>query len=662
MLSDFIGSYSSKLSNESLVVLIGTRYRRLGIAILQLLLIALGYMAAFLIRFEFNIPNGDYWIMINTLPILILIRSASYYYFRLYSGGWQFVSMQDLVNISRSIFWGSVVFLITMVFVNRLQGYPRSILLLEPVFNFILTSGIRFSIRFLREYKFGVSSKILKHAIIAGAGKAGVLALNEIRTNRKLGIHVVGFVDDNSNKMGTDIQGIPVLGKTDDIPELVEKYKVDEVLITIPSAGYKDIKRVTEIAHSAQVKAKVLPSLGNLIQEEAFVGQLKDVSLDDLLGRQSIKFKRESDLKSIREEIKDKGVLVTGAGGSIGSELCRQVACFSPRLLILLDRYENSLYELEIDLKRKFPNQPILSVVGDILDSVKINEILDKNKVSLVYHAAAYKHVPLMEREPTEAVRNNVFGTLNIAKLAIQNHVDKFVFISTDKAVKPANIMGTTKRVAEMIIQGLSGNGSGTKFIAVRFGNVIGSNGSVIPIFRHQIIEGGPVTITHAEATRYFMSISEAVQLVMTAGAMGMGGEIFLLDMGEPIKIADLAVKLINSCGLVPGKDIDIRYTGLRPGEKLHEELYWQGEGIVPTENKKITMLKPNGLDFGRLFLQLGALGKYEQARDVERILFLLREIVPEAKIGEPIGKDIGISKRNRLPVGGDQTFLGTSS
>ncbi len=637
MLLDFIGSYSSRLSDGSLVRMIGTRYRRLGIAILQLLLTALGYMAAFLIRFEFDIPAADYGVMINTLPILIIVRLAAYYYFRLYSGGWQFVSMQDLVNISRSIFWGSVIFLITMVFFNRLQGYPRSIFLLEPVFNFILTSGIRFSIRFLREYKFGVSSKILKHAIIAGAGKAGVLALNEIRTNRKLGIHVVGFVDDNSNKMGTDIQGVPVLGKTEDIPELVEKYRVDEVIITIPSAGYKDVKRVTEIAHSAQVKAKVLPSLGNLIQEDAFVGQLKDVSLDDLLGRQTIKFKRESDLKLIREEVKGKGVLVTGAGGSIGSELCRQVAYFNPRLLILLDRYENTLYELEIDLKRKFPNQPILSVVGDILDSVKVNELLRENKVNLVYHAAAYKHVPLMEREPTGAVRNNVFGTLNIAKLAVQNHVDKFVLISTDKAVKPANIMGTTKRVAEMIIQGLSGNGSGTKFIAVRFGNVIGSNGSVIPIFRRQIIEGGPVTITHLEVTRYFMSISEAVQLVMTAGAMGKGGEIFLLDMGEPIKIADLAVKLINSCGLVPGKDIDIRYTGLRPGEKLHEELYWQGEGIVPTENKKITMLKPNGLNPGELFSKVEQLKELEKIEDANNIINLLRQIVPEAKIRKDI-------------------------
>ena len=637
---DFSSSYSSKLSVErllSLFSMIGTRYRRLGIAILQLLLTVLGYMAAFLIRFEFQIPAGDYAVMINTLPMLILARLAAYYYFKLYSGGWQFVSMQDLVNISRSIFWGSVIFLITMVFVNRLQGYPRSIFVMEALFNFILTSGIRFSIRFLREYKFGVSSKILKHAIIAGAGKAGVLVLNEIRTNGKLGIHVVGFVDDNSNKIGTDIQGVPVLGKTEDIPELAERYRVDEVIISIPSAGYKDVMRVTEIAHSAQVKAKVLPSLGNLIQEDAFVGQLKDVSFDDLLGRQTIKFKRESDLKLIKEEIEGKGVLVTGAGGSIGSELCRQVACFNPRLLILLDRYENSLYELEIDLKRKFPNQPILSVVGDILDSVKVNEILNKNRVNLVYHAAAYKHVPLMEREPTEAVRNNVFGTLNVAKLAAENHVEKFVLISTDKAVKPANVMGTTKRVAEMIVKGLGCNGNGTKFIAVRFGNVIGSNGSVIPIFQRQIAEGGPITITHPEVTRYFMSISEAVQLVMTAGAMGTGGEIFLLDMGEPIKIIDIATKLINFSGLKPGKDVEIVFVGLRPGEKLHEELYWQGEGIVPTENKKITMLKPNGLYPDRLYTRLKELEESSHLNDIQGIYTLLKEIVPEAKIGNGV-------------------------
>jgi len=637
MLLDFIGSYSSRFSDESLVRMVGRRYRRLGIAVLQLLLTVLGYVAAFLIRFEFQIPDGDYQVMVNTLPILILVRLAAYYYFRLYSGGWQFVSMQDLVNISRSIFWGSVIFLITMVFVNRLQGFPRSVLVMEAVFNFILTSGIRFSVRFFREYKFGVSSKILKHAIIAGAGKAGVLVLNEIRTNAKMGIGVIGFVDDNPVKMGTDIQGVPVLGRMEDIPKLADQYDIDEVIIAIPSAGYKDIARIANIARSAQVNTKVLPSLGKLIQEDGIVGQLKDVSFDALLGRQTIKFKRESDLNLIKKEIEGKGVLVTGAGGSIGSQLCRQVAFFNPRLLILLDRYENTLYELEIDLKRKFPNQPILSVVGDILDSVKVNELLCENKVNLVYHAAAYKHVPLMEREPVGAVRNNVFGTLNVARLAVENHVDKFVLISTDKAVNPANIMGTTKRVAEMIIQGLSGNGSSTKFIAVRFGNVIGSNGSVIPIFRHQIIEGGPVTITHAEATRYFMSISEAVQLVMTAGAMGTGGEIFLLDMGEPIKIIDIATKLINFSGLKPGKDVEIVFTGLRPGEKLHEELYWQGEGIVPTENKKITMLKPNGLYPDRLYAQLKKLEESSDLSNIQGIYTLLKEIVPEAKIGNSV-------------------------
>jgi FlaA1/EpsC-like NDP-sugar epimerase len=601
------------------------------------MLTVFGYVAAFLIRFEFVIPAGDYEVMVHTLPMLILVRLAAYYYFNLYSGGWRFVSMRDLIIISKSIFWGSIIFLVAMVFINRLQGYPRSILLVEPIFNFVLTSGIRFSVRFFCEYKTGISSKVFKHAIIAGAGKAGVLVLNEIRTNGKMGIGVIGFVDDNPLKVGTDIQGLRVIGRTEDIPTLADQYDIDEVIIAIPSAGYKDIARIVNIARSAQVNTKVLPSLGKLIQEDGIVGQLKDVSFDALLGRQPIKFKREADLNLMKKEIEGKGVLVTGAGGSIGSELSRQVGTFNPRLLILLDRYENTLYELEIDLKRKFPNQPILSVVGDILDSAKVNEILRENKVNLIYHAAAYKHVPLMEREPVGAVRNNVFGTLNVAKLAVENHVEKFVLISTDKAVNPANIMGTTKRVAEMIVQGLSGNGSGTKFIAVRFGNVIGSNGSVIPIFQRQIIDGGPVTITHPEATRYFMSIAEAVQLVMTAGAMGMGKEIFLLDMGEPIKIIDIATKLINYSGLKPGKDVEIVSIGLRPGEKLHEELYWQGEGIVPTENKKITMLKQNGLYPERLNAQLKELEEWSHSNNIQGVYTLLKDIVPEAKIGNGV-------------------------
>jgi FlaA1/EpsC-like NDP-sugar epimerase len=333
------------------------------------------------------------------------------------------------------------------------------------------------------------------------------------------------------------------------------------------------------------------------------------------------------------EEIRGKAVLVTGAGGSIGSELSRQVAEYGPRTLILFDRYENSLYDLELDLRRELPANVLVSVIGDILDSKKVDSLLRQYSVELIYHAAAYKHVPLMEKEPVEAVRNNVLGTMNLARIAVKNRVRKFVLISTDKAVNPANIMGTTKRVAERVIQSL--NGDFTKFIAVRFGNVIGSNGSVIPLFKKQIARGGPITVTDPKITRYFMSIPEAVQLVMTAGAMGSGGEIFLLDMGEPVKIVDLAKELIRLSGLELGKDIDIQYTGLRPGEKLYEELFWKGEGIVPTKNKKITMLKQSESTeaHNALAEKIDLLNDYVALRDLDGIYRLLKDMVPESTI-----------------------------
>jgi len=607
-------------------------YRRIGIFIFQLFLTVLVYLASFSIRFEFKIPNDDFETFLKTLPILLIARMVAYSYYKIDSGWWRFVSMQDLMNISKSVFWGSTIFVVTMAFINRLQGFPRSVILIEALLNLMATGGIRFFIRFFRERNGRKASKIVKDAIIVGAGKAGVLILNEIRTNTNLGTRVVGFVDDNSYIRGMNIQGVPVLGSTENIPEIVEKKAIDEVIIAIPSAGYKDIARITEIARNTPVKIKVLPNLGKIIQEDNFTGQLREISYDELLGRQVIAFRRESDYKFLEGEIKDRAVLVTGAGGSIGSELCRQVSQFNPRILIMYDRYENSLYELELGLRKQFPNQSILPVIGDIRDGEKFGKILQENGISLIYHAAAYKHVPLMEREPVEAVRNNVLGTFNISKLAVANKVNKFVMISTDKAVNPSSMMGTTKRTAELIVQGLSGGG--TRFISVRFGNVIGSNGSVIPIFKKQIAEGGPITVTHPEVARYFMSISEAVQLVLTAGGMGQGGEIFLLDMGEPIKIVDLAKKMINFSGLTPQKDIDIVFTGLRPGEKLQEELFWQGEGIVPTENKKITMLKPNGRNFKLLLDQIGRLEECERCNDVKGIFALLKEIVPEARIG----------------------------
>lgn len=607
-------------------------YRRITIVIFQLFLVVLAYGVSFLIRFEFGFPADEFQTFLKTLPILIVARMLAYYFYRIFSGWWRFVSMQDLINISKSIFLGSIIFLVALVFINRLQGFPRSILLIEALLNLTVTGGVRFSIRFFREYNFQKTSKVNKYVMIVGAGKAGSVALNEIRTNPSLGIQVIGFIDDDPYKKGISIQDVPVLGNTEEIPELVKKHAIDEIIIATPSADYKDIMRITEIVHSVQIKAKVLPSLGKLIEEGSFVGQLRDVLYDDLLDRPIIKFQRESDRKLLESQIQGRTVVVTGAGGSIGSELCRQIAQFNPRILIMYDRYENSSYELELEFRKLFPKQPFLSVIGDILDVGKFRKIVQENKVDLIYHAAAYKHVPLMEREPAEAVRNNVIGTLGIANIAIENGVDKFVMISTDKAVKPTSVMGTTKRVAEMIVQGL--NGSGTRFVAVRFGNVIGSNGSVIPIFKKQIAEGGPVTVTHPEVTRYFMSISEAVQLVLIAGAMGNGGEIFLLDMGDPVKIVDIAKKLIKYSGLAPGKDIDIVFIGLRPGEKLHEELYWKGEGIVPTENRKITRLKPNGLNPGELFSKIKALEEHRRIEDPNNIINLLRQIVPEAKIG----------------------------
>lgn len=607
------------------------RYRPLLILIFLLCVTIFAYITSFAIRFDFAIPHRYLVIVYKTLPLLIVSRIIAYYYFRLHSGSWRYVSMQDLMDTFKAAVLGTVLFVIQMVFIYRLENFPRSVFILETLLNVMFIGGSRFIIRYYYEYISRDVPKTRKDILIAGAGKAGVIVLNEVRTNASLGIRVKGFVDDDPFKKKTTIQGVPVLGKIEDIPDLVKRYGIDEVIIAIPSAGYKDIVRIAGIARSAGVGTKTLPSLGKIISDNALIGQFRDVSCDELLGRRKIKFSRESDTKLLEAEIRGKAVLVTGAGGSIGSELCRQVARFGPRILILYERYENSLYELELELRKEYPGQQILPVIGDILNASKMGDVLKTHGVELIYHAAAYKHVPMMEREPLEAVRNNVLGTLNVTQLAIELKVKKFVLISTDKAVNPANVMGATKRVAELVIQGLSGNG--VKFIAVRFGNVIGSNGSVIPLFKRQIAEGGPITVTHADVTRYFMAIPEAVQLVMTAGAMGKGGEIFLLDMGKPIKITDLAEELIRRSGMEPGRDIDIVITGLRPGEKLYEELYWEGEGVVPTENKKITMLQPNGIDSENLFLKIQALRDSTDRGDLRGVLAMLKNIAPEANV-----------------------------
>ena len=608
------------------------RYRLVFVWSFQLLAVLASYTLAFFLRFELSIPR-EYWaLFMMAIPIHAVCRLASYYYYRIDTSSWRFASIQDFVGMAKATAFGSVGIIVVLAFSTQLRSFPRSVLILEPLLNLALLAGPRLIVRHYLQSKGNHFQKKLKHILIVGAGKAGFLLLKEIQSNPHLGIHVVGCIDDDPFKRKTSIMGVPVLGNSEEIPQITSRHTIDEIIIAIPSADYKQVVRVKTISESTQIKTLVLPSLGDLITNQKFTSQLRDVSCEELLGRGVIKFCRESDRRILEAEIKGKAILVTGAGGSIGSELCRQVAQLSPSVLVMYERYESSLYDLELDLRKDFPDVSILPVLGDILDNEKLKRVLLENRIDLIYHAAAYKHVPMMEREPVEAVRNNVLGTLNVARLASKSGVGKFVLISTDKAVRPTSIMGATKRVSELIVEALGGNG--TRYMAVRFGNVLGSNGSVIPLFKKQISCGGPVTVTHPEATRYFMSISEAVQLVLIAGTMGTGGEIFLLDMGEPVKILDLAENIIKLSGLNPDKDIDVVFTGLRAGEKLHEELYWQGEGIATTENKKITVWKSDdGVARDLLFTQISRLEEKASRKDINGAVNLLCEIVPEANL-----------------------------
>ena len=629
------------------------RFRLPLILTFQAVVACFSLLAAFLLRFDFNIPPDQLALFYVVLPLALSSRMAGYLYFRTYLNSWGFAGMQELTDDIKATIMGSVSFILIMVFTMGSYGFPRTVLVLEPVLSLMLLGGGKFVFRYRFHSPHNLDTRKVKHTLVVGAGRAGVSILNEIQNNSGLASRVIGFVDDNPYKKGTSIQGVSVLGSTEEIPQLVAQYDLDEIIVAIPSAGHKEIVRIRSLCDTTKAKTRVLPTLSELMRDQQFTSQLREVPYDDLLGRKAIRFCRETDRVLLEREVRNRTVLVTGAGGSIGSELCRQVAQHGPRLLILLERHENSLYDLELDLRKEFPDQAFLPVVGDILDVVKIDRLFGANSINLVYHAAAYKHVPMMEREPIEAIRNNVFGTLNLARLARTHGVEKFILISSDKAVRPTNIMGTTKRVAELIMKGMLGGN--TKFVAVRFGNVLGSNGSVIPVFRKQIANGGPVTVTHPETTRYFMSIPEAVQLVMVAGTLGDGGEIFLLDMGEPVRIVDLARRLITLSGFQPDKDVEIIFTGLRPGEKLHEELYWQGEGIVPTENKKITMWKPNGLDTATLFSQLTELEKSIEANDLGRVIATLGDLVPEAKIGIGAGPQAVPRKSSRASIPADR-------
>lgn len=592
----------------------------------DILVIGISEYMALLIRFEFRpgmIKKVFLESMIQYTPVNIGCTLVIFALFSLYESLWRYASVTELLNLTLACIVSSMLQLVGMY----MMGYhlPRSYYILYLLILLPLMMAGRFSYRLLRIFKQRVYTDRLEKPIITmviGAGDAGTLIIKELQSSYHLSNKVVCIIDDNPQKKNTKLLGIPIVGGREEILNAVKHYKVQEIIVAIPTMHPKDKKELLECCQDSGCKLRILPGVYQLINEEVSIAKLREVEIEDLLGRDPV----ETNLESVLQYVQNKRVLITGGGGSIGSELCRQIAAHHPALLIVVDIYENSVYDIQQELKRDYPELNLVVLIGSVRNTHRINSIFEKYHPELVYHAAAHKHVPLMESSPNEAIKNNVFGTLNTAKAAAENGCRRFILISTDKAVNPTNIMGASKRICEMIIQTLNMTGK-TEFVAVRFGNVLGSNGSVIPLFRKQIEEGGPVTVTDKNIIRYFMTIPEAVSLVLQAGAYAKGGEIFVLDMGEPMRIDDLARNLIKLSGLKPDEDIKIEYTGLRPGEKLYEELLMAEEGLQKTAHEKIFIGKPLEFDREEFLKQLQELKK-EAYQDGEHIRESVRAIV----------------------------------
>lgn len=608
----------------------------------DMVLLALSYFLAYVVRFDAHLGEGELLVIKQTIVPIILCKLVVFYFFNLYRGMWRYTSIVDLLNVIKAVLVSSAIIVSVILMLSRFQGFSRSVFVIDAVFALILISGIRLIIRLLLStatFPFdrkSITSNGYKKLVIIGAGDAGEKVVREIYDNPRMKYRIVGFVDDDKNKVGKQIHGIKVLGRIDEFKEVIRKNTVDEILIAVPSAGGKQMRRIVDICDSTKIPYKTLPGMGEIIDGKVSIKAIRDISYKDLLRRPRVRLENDK----ISEFLKDKCVLITGAGGSIGSELCRQICKYRPSLVILFDASESNLYSIQMRLKHVITYIKYRAVLGRVEDKRLVDEVLRKYKPDVVFHAAAYKHVPLVERNPWEAVSSNIIGTNTLIKAAIAHRVGRFVLVSTDKAVRPTNVMGASKRVTEKILQAHS-SGS-TRFMAVRFGNVIGSSGSVIPLFRDQIEKGGPVTITHPEITRFFMTIEEAAQLILQAFTMGEGGEIFILEMGTPIRIVDMARDLIRLSGKEPDTDIEIKFIGLRPGEKLYEELITEGEGIVKTEHEKILVLR-NGNPVGKpktgeallddlncLDEKIKELTVLAAAHDAGGIKMKLKEIVPE--------------------------------
>ena len=611
----------------------------------DLVLFALAYLGAYLLRFEFQLSSKEITNLWGGLPYILPFKGAVFFWVGAYRGMWRYTGLIDMWNLFKASVFSSLVIVTTVLFIHRFAGFSRGVFVIDGILTFMFTGGVRVFVRYLYHRNLGTYSRnevsstkpdLGKKGIpilIIGAGNAGEKTLRELGDNPRLPYRVKGLIDDDGRKKGRSIHGVPVLGGIESLAEIVKVKGVEEVLIATPSATGPQMRRIVEACDACEVRFKTLPGMGEIIDGKVSIKDLRDVNFKDLLGRPPVSL----DLQEIESYLKGKSVLVTGAGGSIGSELCRQIVQFGPEKLILLDASESNLYDIQMELKHGLDYQKYATILEYVQNRRGIKRVFGHFRPDVVFHAAAYKHVPMLERNPWQAIHNNIRGSHVVMEECVENKTGYFVLVSTDKAVQPTNVMGASKRITELLVQSYIGNE--TRMMAVRFGNVVGSAGSVVPLFRKQIARGGPVTVTHPEVTRYFMTIPEATQLILQAGAIGEGGEVLILEMGTPVKIADMARDLIRLSGKEPDKDIEIVFTGLRAGEKLYEELFAEDEEIVSTGHEKILVLKPDGSWNGhdnqeafRHWLRQGLeeLEKLADEQDAPGIKQKLKELVPE--------------------------------
>lgn len=601
------------------------RFRLLCIVTIDVGLIGLANYLAFWLRFDGSIPDWAMGLFVQMLPFLMGIRLLTFFFFRLYQGVWRHTGIWDLKYIIASSIFGTGVFYLTVRLAIGLTGYPQSVYILDTVLLIVFLGGARLSRRQVHE--FGRSNRETR-VVIYGAGNVGEGLVRALKQSSAHNYEPVGFIDDDPAKLGKRIHGVQVLGDRRSISRIMADIAPHVVLLATPTAKPNVMRDLVKLFEPYKVRIQLVPNLKSLLDGHVEITQIRNLAIEDLLERTPVGL----DVTPIRRLIKGKAIMITGAGGSIGSELCRQIAALEPRLLVLFERYENSLFAIQNELGDRACGVPLFPVVGDVGDEIHVERVLQTFKPAIIFHAAAHKHVPLMEASTCEAVKNNVRGTRIVAQAAARCRVEQFIMISSDKAVNPSSTMGVTKRVAERIVQSLEERGQ-TRFTTVRFGNVLGSNGSVVPRFLDQIKAGGPVTVTHPEIRRYFMMIPEAVQLVLHAAVMGEDGAIYVLDMGEQIKIVDLARNLIRLAGLIPDEDITISYVGLRPGEKLYEELVGQEEIVEPSKLENIMKVSSNHLWTRYTFWpRIAALEEAAARQEADRVIDLLRELIPTFK------------------------------